>query len=197
MALPQTIRVKISSEDAGAITLTAVVVQELPVRELIEHTLALAGKDEARIREILLRGTLVAGASRFRWAGWEAGPEDLRTALAGFPDPNPLLPFDAARCFRAVLRGGRRTVEIPREAAARKGLFRRAAFWDVLMEIAGAGGAAYSSYSYRDRADVYARQFTEAELERLRAAAESLRYATLREQIAVVGFATAELYAIR
>lgn len=195
MALPQTIRVKISTEAAGAITLTAVVAQELPVRELVEHTLGVAGKDEPRIREILLRGTLVAGASRFRWAGWEAGPEDLRDLLATFPDPDPLLPFDPARCFCAVLRGGRRTIEISREAAARKGVFRRATFWDTLMEIAG--GAVYSGYSYRDRADLYVRDFSANEVERLRAASEALRYSTLRDQIKVVGFAMAELYASR
>ena len=74
MALPQTVRVKLSSEAAGAITLTPVVAQELAVRDLIEHVLGLAGKDEARIREILLRGTLVSGASRFRWEGFRADP---------------------------------------------------------------------------------------------------------------------------
>ena len=67
MPLPQTVRVKLSSEAAGAITITPVLLQELPVGELIGHVLGLAGKDEARIREILFRGTLVSGASRFRW----------------------------------------------------------------------------------------------------------------------------------
>jgi hypothetical protein len=197
MALPPTVRVKISSEAAEAITLTAVVAQDLPVRELIERVLAVAGKDQPRIREILLRGTLVVGASRFRWAGWEAGAEDLRAALAAFPDPDPSLPFRPARCFRAVLRGGHRAIDIPREAAARKGLFRRATFWDTLMEIAAAGGAVYSGYSYRGRADLYVRHFSAAEVERLRAAAEALRYSTLREQIQVVEFGMAEIYAIR
>jgi hypothetical protein len=197
MALPQTVRVKISSEAAEAITLTAVVVQDLPLGELIEHMLGVAGKDEPRIREILLRGTLVAGASRFRWAGWEAGAEDLRTLLAAFPDPDPWLPFDPARCFRAALRGGRRAIEIPREAAAGKGLFRRGTFWDTLMEIAGDGGAVYSTYSYRSRADVYLRDFSAAEVGRLRAAAGALRYSTLRDQIQGVGFGMAELHASR
>ena len=78
MALPQTVRVKLSSEVAEAISITPVVLQELPVRELVEHLLGIAGKDESRIREILRRGTLVSGASRFRWAGWEADLESLR-----------------------------------------------------------------------------------------------------------------------
>ena len=56
MALPPTVRVKLSSEAAESIALTPVVVQELPMRELVEHMLGVAGKDEARIREMLLRG---------------------------------------------------------------------------------------------------------------------------------------------
>jgi hypothetical protein len=43
MPLPQTVRVKLSSEAAGAITITPVLLQELPVGELIEHVLGLAG----------------------------------------------------------------------------------------------------------------------------------------------------------
>src|ERR1700690_2849100 len=123
MALPQTIRVKLSSEAAGSISLTPVVAQELPVRELIEHMLGVTGKDEQRIRELLLRGTLVSGASRFRWTGWTADLESLRELLASFPDPDPSRQFAAERCVRATLRGGRQVIEIPREAVARKGLF--------------------------------------------------------------------------
>ena len=43
MALPQTVRVKLSSEEAGAISLTPVVVQELPVRDLVAMGLWVAG----------------------------------------------------------------------------------------------------------------------------------------------------------
>src|SRR5215510_14753754 len=110
MPLPQTIRVKLSSEVSESISLTPVVVQEIPVRELIEHILGLAGKDEPRIREILLRGTFVSGASRFRWVGWQVDDGDLRAILAEFPDADPSLPFTANRCTRAVLRGGRQSV---------------------------------------------------------------------------------------
>jgi hypothetical protein len=196
MPLPQTVRVKLSSEAAGAITITPVLLQELPVGELIEHVLGLAGKDEARIREILFRGTLVSGASRFRWEGFRTEAEDLRQALAAFPDPDPSLPFAAARCVHAVLRGGRQAIEIPREAAGRKGLLPHATFWDALME-AVADGADYAGYSYRNRADRYTHRFSAAGIERVRAAAGSLRYNTLRDQIRTVAFTSAELYAAR
>jgi hypothetical protein len=197
MALPQTVRVKLSSEVAEAISITPVVLQELPVRELVEHLLGIAGKDESRIREILLRGALVSGASRFRWAGWDADVASLRELLATFPDADPARPFAAAGCIRATLRGGRHAIEIPREAAARKSLFQRKTFWDLLMEVVAASGPAYSGYSYRERADRYLREFTPAETERVRAAASAARYSALRDQIRSVGFVQAELHVTR
>ena len=197
MALPQTVRVKLSSEAAGAISLTPVVVEELAIRELIEHILGIAGKDEPRLREILLRGTLVSGGSRFRWAGWEADLAGLREILATFPDPDPGRPFDPARCAHVVLRGGRQAVHIPREAVARRGalygLFRRATFWDRLMELAAGVAPAYSGYSYRDRADRYLAELTVEHSARLRAAGALIRYSTLRGQVQSIGFAQAEL----
>src|SRR6185312_1403488 len=135
------VRVKISSEEAGAISLTQVVSQELTLRELVEYMLPLAGKDIPRIREILRRGTLVSGASRFRWTGWEATDAEISELLGAFPDPDPARTFAASRCVHAALRGAQRTVEIPREAArARRG----PGLWDALMEIAAS--AEYAGY---------------------------------------------------
>ncbi|HYW41392.1 MAG TPA: hypothetical protein VE959_00965 [Bryobacteraceae bacterium] len=195
MGLPEIIRVKLSSETAESISLTPVVVQELAVRDLVEHMLGVTGKDEPRIREILLRGTMVSGASRFRWSGWKAEPEAVQQLLATFPDPDPSRPFAAERCVRAILRGGRQAIDIPKEAASHKGLFRRETFWDVLMGVIT--GPAYAGYSYRDRADRYVREFTPAESGRVRAGADGVRYSTLRDQIRTVAFAQAELYVTR
>jgi hypothetical protein len=197
MALPQTIRVKLSSEAAESISLTPVVAQELPVRELIEYMLGITGKDAPRVRELLRRGTLVSGASRFRWVGWEADVEGIRDVLATFPDPDPTRPFDASRCVRALLRGGRQVLEIPREVGARKGLFQRASFWQLLMDVAGAGRAAYGGYSYKDRADRYWRELALAEAERIRAGSEAVRFSTLRNQVRTAGFTQVELYVMR
>jgi hypothetical protein len=197
MALPETIRVKLSSEAAGSIALTPVVVQELATRELVEHILGVTGKDEARIRDLLRHGTLVSGASRFRWDGWEVAEADLRGLLAIFPDPDPSRPFLAAACVRAILRGGRQAIEIPREAGARKGLFQRQSFWDTLLSVVGAGEAKYLGYSYRDRADRYLRELTHADAERLRAARGSVRYSTLRVQLSQLAFTQAELWVMR
>jgi len=194
MALPATVRVKLSSEAAGAIAITPVVVQELSIRELVGHMLAIAGKDEARLREILLRGSLVSGASRFRWTGWEVDGDSLRELLAGFPDPDPTLAFAPARCTRAVLTGGRHAIEIARDAAAGRGLFRRATFWEELMEMISASAPVYAGYSYRDAADRYRCLLTAGTCARLRAAAQTLRHSTLRERIQRESFQVVEVY---
>ncbi|MGO9008628.1 MAG: hypothetical protein ACLQPN_00885 [Bryobacteraceae bacterium] len=197
MALPATVRVKLSSEAAGAIAITPVVIQELPIRELVGHVLALAGKDEARLLEVLLRGSLVSGASRFRWEGWDADRESLRELLATFPDSDPTLAFAPERCRRAVLTGGMRAIEISREAAASRGLFRRGGFWEELMQMVGGSGPVYAGYSYRDGADRYRCLLTAGSCARLRAAAQRLRHSTLRDRIQSEAFAVAEVYTER
>lgn len=197
MALPSTVRVKLSSEAAESISLTPVVVQEISTRELLEHILGLAGKDEPRIHEILLRGTFVSGASRFRWAGWDVDAASLHQALAEFPDPDPSRPFSPVRCTRVVLRGGRQPVEITRDAASRKSLFQRTAYWDVLMDVVAGAAPVYAGYSYRDRADRFLRELSHAEADRLRAASDAVRFSTLRDHIKSAAFMQAELFVTR
>jgi len=191
------VRVKLSSEAAEAISITPVVVQEIPVRELVEHMLGVAGKDETRIRDLLRRGTLVSGASRFRWQGWEADAQGLRELLSTFPNDDPGRPFAAERCVRAVLRGGRQAIDIPREAAAHKGLFQKSAFWDLLMEVAAGAGLAYAGYSYRGRADRFTGELTAHQADRLRAASGALKFSSLREQVGAGGFTHIELFVAR
>lgn len=169
----------------------------MPVRELVEHMLGYTGKDAARVRELLARGTLVSGASRFRWPGWEPAPAEVAALLATFPDPEPERPFSAGQCVRAVLRGGRAAVVIPREAGRRKGLLRRRAFWEVLMGEAAGAGPAYREYSYRERADVYGVEFGVEAFERLRTAAGMIVFSSLREQVRAAGFTGAELFVER
>jgi hypothetical protein len=200
MPLPDTLRVKLSSEAADYVSLTPVVVQEMSLRDLVEHMLGITGKDEPRIRDLLLRGTLVSGASRFRWTGFEADAESIGALLADFPDPDPERPFSAAQCTRVILRGPRQPITIPREAGARQGvlarLLRRTSFWDLLMAIAVAGNPQYAGYSYRDRADIYHVQLAAPEVHQIRTASRLVRYTALETQIRSAQIEFTEFYVV-
>ena len=197
MPLPDSVRVKLSSEAAESISITPVVIRDIPIRELIEHMLGITGKDTPRLVELLLRGTLVSGASRFRWTGWEAAGEDIDRLLATFPDRDPGRPFTPERCIRAALRGPGRRIEIPREIGTRKPLFRRASFWDTLMGVAASSDARYVDYSYRDRADCYSAALSLPALERLRGSAGLVTYSTLQQQILHSNLESVDLYVTR
>ena len=183
MALPDTVRAKLSSEAAGSISVSSVVVRDIPMRELVELMLGLTGKDVERIRELLLRGTLVSGASRFRWAGWEADPADLQALLTAFPDPQPQRPFAGAQCVRMVLRGPAAQIDIGREAGRKRRLFRRTSFWDNCMRLAENAALEYIEYSYRERADRYRMKLGPASGTEIRESARMLAYSSLESQI--------------
>ena len=197
MPLPSAVRVKLSSEVAESISITPVVVRDIPVRELIEHMIGITGKDESRLHDLLLRGTLVSGASRFRWTGWDADREAIREALASFPDPDPERRFAPELCIRAALRGPGRRIEIPREIGQRKPLFRRASFWDTLMEVAASSELRYVDYVYRERADCYSATLSLAALERLRESARLVKYSTLQQQILHTNLESVDLFVAR
>ncbi|MEX2262682.1 MAG: hypothetical protein WD696_12070 [Bryobacteraceae bacterium] len=201
MSLPEKIRVKLSSEAAESISITPVVVREMPLKELIENMLGLTGKDVPRIRELLLRGALVSGASRFRWDGWQADAESLHQLLADFPDPDPRRPFQPELCTRVILTGARHRIEIPREAGERIGpwsrLLRRRSFWDVLMEEVSSPNPRYTDYSYKERADCYRQELSAPAAQRLRGSARLVRYTTLAERLRASPLSSAELYVER
>jgi pimeloyl-ACP methyl ester carboxylesterase len=183
MGLPATIRVKLSSEEAGAIAVTPVVVREMPLGELVALMLDLAGKDAGRVRELLLRGTLVSGASRYRWAGWQADLGDLEELLASLPGPDPTRPFVPDRCVQVWMQGPALRAEVPAAALTRRRLLRRRSFWDVLMEAVAEGGLEYAGYSYKDRADRFRLKVTDEASRRIRENAGLLCYTSLENQI--------------
>src|SRR5512136_1605980 len=113
MELPEKIRVRLSSEEAGAVSITPVVVRDMPLVELVGLMLDLAGKDVLRIRELLLRGSFVSGATRYRWQGWEANAESLEAVVARFPDPEPARPFSPERSVHVVLSGPGLRSDVP------------------------------------------------------------------------------------
>ncbi len=190
--LPGTIRVKLSSEEAGAVSITPVVSQEMPVRELIELMLDIAGKDAIRLQDLLTRGTLVSGATRYRWQGWHASLENLQAMLNSFPDPEPGRPFAPDRCVQVLFRGPGFKVQLPREAVAGKTLFRRTNLWDALMKVTARAELEYGGYSYREQMDRYRLSLSPAQREQLRESARLVRYTELRAQISSGSLRTVE-----
>jgi hypothetical protein len=183
MGLPATIRVKLSSEEAGAIAVTPVVVREMPIGELVALMLDFAGKDAPRVRELLLRGTLVSGASRYRWTGWEADLGDLGELLASLPGPDPTRPFVPDRCVQVWMQGAALRAGVAPAALARKRLLHRRSFWDVLMEAIAGGGLEYAGYSCKVRADRFRLKVTDELSQRIRENAGLLCYTSLESQI--------------
>lgn len=197
MSLPETIRVKLSSEAAGAISITPVVVRDMPVRELVELMLGLTGKSGNRVHELLLRGALVSGASRFRWTGWDADRAGLEALLATFPSPDPGRAFVPDHCSSVLLRGATCRIEIPREVGARRRFLRRASLWDGLIEIASSDSPHYMDYSYKDRADCYRLDLSSAAAQLLRECATRTPYPTLEQQIRSAAVEALDLYTRR
>ena len=179
--LPKSIRVKLSSEEAGGVSITPVVVRDMLLTELVELMLDLTGKNPARLRELLLGGTLVSGASRFRWTALEVAMEDLGTLLASLPDPEPARPFAPERCLRIEWPGLREAV--PKEALTGKRFLRRASFWDILAGLAAEVGPRYAGYSYRQRADRYVLEIPPEQVEHLKRHAGLLRFSTLEAHV--------------
>jgi hypothetical protein len=181
------VRVRISSEAAGQITLTPVISQEMRIEDLLAILLGAVGKDAARVGEMLARGAVVQGASRFRWEPINAEVASIESALETFPGAEPQRPFDARRCFQARLRGARGNVELPREIADRRRLFARRSFWSALMDIAAAFPPGYIGYSYRDRADEYriilSNHAASQLISQVNEAAGMLKHAGLKDQV--------------
>ncbi|MCI0436463.1 MAG: hypothetical protein L0271_22920, partial [Gemmatimonadetes bacterium] len=117
--------------------------------------------------------------------------------LATFPDPDPARRFTPECCVRAVLRGATRQIDVPREVGAKRGLLRRASFWDALMSAVSSGEVRYEGYSYRERADRYVVSSDGATRDQLRASARLVSYTTLRDQIRATAIDSIELFVTR
>ncbi len=186
MPVPENIRVKLSSEAAEFVALTAVVVREMPFRELLEHVVSATGPDAARVRDMLKRGSLVSGATRFRWQGWEGEIEEFAAAIAALPQPEPGRPFAAERCQRVLLIASTTRIEIGKDGAVQRRLFKQRCFWECLMEEALS--PAYVAYLYKDHADHYRVQLTPEQREKLKFAASLLKFEGLIKQIQRAAF---------
>lgn len=195
MPLPEDLPVKLSSEAAEFVALTPVVVRAMPLGELLEHVVSATGPDVARVAGILRRGSLVSGATRFRWQALECEAAELRAAIATLPQPEPDRPFAAERCQRVMLVATATRIEIAREAAEQRRLFKQRCFWQSLLEEAVS--PVYVAYLYKDHADHYRAQLTPAQCERLKTAAALLKFEGLAKQIQRTTFDRMDLIAVR
>jgi hypothetical protein len=195
MAATDTVRVKLSSEEAGSISLTPVVVREMPFRELVEEIAAVHGKDRARIAVTLKRGSVTGGATRFRWQPMELSDLELTSALACLPEDEPTRPFDVGRCTQALFTGPGVRIAVLREVAESRRFFRRTSFWSALPEIAGS--AQYVAYSYRERADIFRAPLSAGQREGIRKALSALKHAALARRIHLAPFDALEFIVTR
>jgi hypothetical protein len=178
--LPPTLDVKMSSEAAEYVALTPVVTSEMALAELLELVVDAVGLDAGRVAEILKRGSLVSGATRFRWAALGATPDDLHAALARLPRPEPARPLDAALCTEVVLVGRAGRTPISAAAGRKRRLFKRRSFWDELF--ASVADVRYMDYGYRAHADRYTASLKGATW--FGAAVELLSFSVLRRHLA-------------
>src|SRR6202140_625691 len=159
MPLPETIPVRYTEEEAGYVTVRALVRQTFRLDELLDMILSVAGKDAARVRQLLHSGTVVYHFYRYSWTGFDADEAELASALARFPDADPSRPFAPDQCMVAIFESGgvnrRHLMELPRAAGSKRRVFRGESFWERLLEIAGHDKLQYEGYSYGRRADLY------------------------------------------
>lgn len=158
MALPETIPVKYTEEEAEYLSVRPVVRQTFRIHELVDMILAVAGKDPARVQQILRSGTAVFHFYRYWWPGFEAGDEELAQLLEKFPDAWPERPFVFSECNAVHLEpaSGRAGLNIAKDAASRRNFLRRQSLWGCLAEWAERNAPRYELYSYEQHADQFA-----------------------------------------
>lgn len=171
MALPETIAVRYTEEEAEYMSVRPVVRQTFRQEELLDMILRVTGKDIARVRQILRAGSIIFHAYRYWWNALEADEAELREALRQFPDADPARAFRAAECVAVLLESGgapgRPPIEITRAEGSQTKIFRRRSFWTAVLNIAEAAPPAYEDYSYERRADLFALFVTEPQVETL------------------------------
>jgi len=189
MALPETIPVRYTEEEAGYVSFRPLVRQVFSLNELLDMVLSVTGKDPGRIRQILRSGTVVFHFYRYWWQGFEIAEAELGPLLARFPDPDPSREFRIESCSVALIEDNakppRVLIEIERAVASRTSLFRRQSFWDALASAAAAEPVGYQSYSYARRADLHRLELSDDQRAAL-AAAAARAPRNLRRELAVL-----------
>ena len=159
MALPETIAIRFTEEDAGYVTVRPVVRQTFRMAELTDMVLTVTGKNVARVQQIFRAGTVVYNGYRYWWDSFASEPDEIIALLAPYPEDDPSLPFRpvAVTSVSLEIGGGsqRALVELTREEASAKRWFQRRRPWEILLGSAEKTVPRYEKYSHAQRADVY------------------------------------------
>jgi len=159
MALPETIAVRFTEEDAGYVTVRPVVKQSFRLAELADMVVSVTGKNGPRVQQIFRAGTVVYNGYRYWWDGFASTENEVVVLLAPFPDDNPSLLFNPAQVTAVSLEIGggaqRSLVKITRREASAKRLWHKQNPWEILLKTARDSTPRYENYSHAERADVY------------------------------------------
>jgi hypothetical protein len=157
VGLPETIAVQHTEESAGYLAMTPVVKQTFKLGELVDMVVSVVGKSAEQVEHVLLAGAASYNGYHYKSEGFPASPAELAGLLATFPDDDPSRVFQASAANAGILEigGGTETVlvEIPRESASARRLFRRRSAWEVLLAFAKEFPPRYEKYDYARRGD--------------------------------------------
>jgi len=159
MPLPEQIRLRYTEEDAGFVSVRPVINQTFQLHELVDMVVSVAGKDAARVQQILRNGAVVYNGYRYWWDALPAEREEIERLLLPFPDDDPSRPFEPGSATAVLLEIGggvqRTVVEITRQDAAANKLFANRSPWDALTAIATGKTPRYEKYAHARRADLF------------------------------------------
>lgn len=174
--------VKISKEDAGAISITPVEKQRVRVRDLVAVIAGVTGKDASRVAAILARGVFVKGMSRLRWEGFD-GSAVAAECLAGIPDPWPGRPFQLDEVSKIEIWQGRAALQLSMELARSRRWLRRQSFCAWLETQCQNESPRYERYDYELRADVFVMDVSTGQSAAILEAADLIADAGLRRAL--------------
>jgi hypothetical protein len=188
VALPETIAVKYTEEEAEYLSMRPVVRQRFRAAELVDMIVRVSGKDSERVQQILRSGTIVFHSFRYWWQGFEPDAAALREILATYPDADATRAFRSEDCTEIILESSgspaRHSLRVRREEASKRRVLRTRSFWDVLIDFTKCSASRYREYSYALDGDIYTVALTAEQVVRL--ARDASRYAprTLRSDLA-------------
>jgi hypothetical protein len=194
--LPETIAVKYTEEEAEYLSMRPLVRQTFRAPELVDMIVQVAGKDSARVQQILRAGTIVFHSFRYWWQGFDPDAVALAAILAKYPDPDPARPFRVADCVEVILESSgsppRHSLRITKESAANAtnplqkiahALSHKPSFWQRLMNFADESVPRYREYSYARRGDLYSLALTPDQIAHLAREAAHHAPRTLRAEL--------------